>query len=276
MELIAGLTVESAVAHAKDLYGKEHIQGLINIAGEHYQDEALANQDTRQYCNLLKCIAIEKVPHCSISVKPTQIGQGIHRRVFLTNLDKIATEALKQGGIPVELDMEAPPTMDETIDVFCETIGKHPSLLMRLAIPAELRSGLDIAKRVVAAGGGVRLVRGKAYGDIDRSLVFESQDELLDNYIEIAKFVPAQKLALATGNVDLLKRVHAAIGTDDIEHQFLLGLPYHEKVYRTLAAEGKNVSLYMPCGNWERVRGYVGRRNYLTPEEYGALDAKYL
>ena len=278
MKLVAGLTLEQAVDRAIELNHQENITGLINIAGEHYQDELLAVEDAERYCKLLHLIHRKKAP-CSISIKPTQIGQGLGKDLFLANLNKIATLAEKLGRIPVELDMEAPETMKETIDVFCETVTKHKKLLMRLAVQAEFRDSLETARRIVAAGGGVRLVRGKAYGDMDdSSLVYETPEQLNANFVEIARIVPPSKLAVATGNVELLRRVYAAVastGQNKIQHQYLFGLPYHESVYRGQANQGKKVALYMPCGSWKKVRDYVRRRDYLTAEEYNALDSKF-
>jgi proline dehydrogenase len=287
--LIAGLSLREAVNHAAELArSHSNTKCLLNIAGEHYQDKALADEDTRKYCSLIKLLRWQNKCPCSISIKPTQIGCGINKEEFLANLDKIVTQAArrKASGLPihaiaVEVDMETPETMDDTIDVFCQLASKHrhDGILLRLAIQAEFRRSRKVAERVVASGGGVRLVRGKAYADIDPSLVYNNDDELNDNFVAIAKAVaPSGKLAVASGNMELLKRVPDAVGASSsrtIEYQFLLGLPHHDTIARNLAAEGKQVAVYMPCGEWNKVRGYVGRRKYLTDEEYQALDKKY-
>ena len=277
-DLIAGLTLEQSVRNAKVAHHCTRVYGLLNIAGEHYEDEALAHEDTRKYCTLVHMIH-KREAKCSISIKPTQIGLGICKQLFEKNLDKIAMLAAEWNIAAVEVDMEMPETIHETVDVFCQVASKR-NVLMRLAIPAEFRCSLDLAKRVVHAGAGVRLVRGKAYGNLDPSCVFDSDEELNNNFVEISKVVPLHKLAVATGNADLIRRVQDAVLTkdnvkDEIEYQFLVGLPHHEKVARKLVAEGKRVSMYMPCGSWHKVRGYVGRRNYLTEEEMKALDIKY-
>lgn len=238
---IAGETLESAIERAKRA-NNEGIGAIINYLGEHVtrQPEAEANLEEN-----LKILERIEGLNASLSIKPTQLGLDIEKTLFSSILKKIVANAFEKN-IFVWIDMEDSPYTRDTIDVYLVILKEYRNA--GIAIQANLKRSEGDVKRIAAAGGIVRLVKG-AYSE-KKEIAYTSREDTSVNFSKLMGylFYKSPYIVLATHDDKLIKEaidVNKAHGKK-IEFQMLMGV--REKLKRDLAGDGYDVVDYIPYG----------------------------
>jgi proline dehydrogenase len=244
---IAGETVEEAVATARTVEAAGLLQTL-DFLGESVGSIAEADQATRAYLQVLKCIAGAGIGR-NISLKLTQLGLTVDRATCVDNIRRIL-DAAGLHGFFVRIDMENSPYTQVTLDVF-ETIWqqgyRNAGVVLQSALP---RSVAD-AKRMNGLGARVRLVKG-AYKE-PKTVAHQRKADVDAAFVEIMKLllVEGTSPAIATHDPAMLTatREFAAgrgIAADRFEFQMLYGI--RRDLQARLVEESFRVRVYIPFG----------------------------
>ena len=242
---VAAESPSGALDYASNANGR-NIDVIFNLLGEHYEDYAPAQDDTKEYRHLIVNIADCGI-NASISVKPSQIGLDLGTDVFNENLAHIVDTAI-ENNVFVWVDMEDHTTTDETLDAVIENTNKDGSAI-GVAIQANLkRTGGDL-KRLANTGAIVRLVKG-AY-DEPPSIAYQEKERVNKAYEEHLKYLFTEFHHVAVGSHDprmisLAKQLHSKYKTS-YEVQMLMGV--RTDAQAELASEGIDVVQYVPYGS---------------------------
>jgi proline dehydrogenase len=243
---IAGETSGEAIASAK----KKNMAGfgvIINYLGEHVKDKTEAQENVDENIRLLSALEKEKV-NASISIKLTQLGLLIDKRLCLLNVEKIAGIASSKN-IFLWIDMENSPYTEDTIDIYLDIFNKFGNA--GIAIQANLKRSENDIKRIAAESGIIRLVKG-AYRE-KKDIAFLKRSEVTRNFSKLMGylFYKSAFFAVASHDEQIINEAIEAnkVHKKRIEFQMLMGI--REELKRKLVSKGFNVVDYIPYGqNW--------------------------
>lgn len=259
-KFVAGESIDTAVEHVRDL-NADDVEGMLNLLGEHHDSRRTAEADAEQYVEVVERIGDEGLD-ASVSVKPTQLGLDVSTSVFEDNLERVLTAS---DDVFVWMDMEAPDTVDATLEAFEELADGGLGVCMQ----ANLRRTPEDFDAVADVEGKIRLVKGaysppesEAYTGRD---VERAYRRLVDRAFE-DDFTPG--LAVGSHDTDVVEYAEAAAEErgGGFEVQMLMGI--RESLQRELAADHR-VTQYVPYG--DRWKSYFYRRIKENPS--GALLA---
>ena len=240
---IAGERYEDAMARAEQSNAHK-VRGIINLLGEEVTAREAATASTTEYLEILKALDAHKIQSC-ISIKPTQLGLGIGKKLFKDNLGTILSAAKSFGNF-VWVDMEGYEYMPDTIDSYLEFRKKFGNV--GVAIQAYLKRSEEDVNRMLDSGGIVRLCKG-AYNE-SPEVVYKRKDQINQNFSKLMRmiFERSKGFAIATHDEKLIKEaiqlsnVHHA----DFEFEMLMGIRDKKKL--ELVERGYRVSEYIPFG----------------------------
>lgn len=240
---IAGETLGEAVASGK----KKNRAGfgvIINFLGEHVKDKIEAQENVDENIKLISALEKEKV-NASISLKLTQLGLLIDKKLCLSNVEKIASVASSKN-IFVWVDMENSPYTEDTIDIYLDIFSKFGNA--GIAIQANLKRSENDIKRIASEGGIMRLVKG-AYSE-KKDIAFSSRSEVTKNFSKLMGylFYKSAFFAVATHDEQLINEAIEVnkVHKKRLEFQMLMGV--REELKRQLVSKGFNVVDYIPYG----------------------------
>lgn len=250
---VAGESVPAALEHTAELNDRG-VCALLNFLGEHHEDPSVAAADATAYCDLVDDIAASTLD-AAISVKPSQIGLDVSEDTFRDHYADIVEHAAAED-IFVWLDMEAHPTVDATLEAYCDHVTDYDGL--GLCLQANLRRTRADLERLVDLPGVVRLVKG-AY-DPPADIAYASKQRVNRAYREDLAFLFEHDDRVAVGShdpamIELATDLHDAHGTA-FEVQMLMGV--REDAQTRLARHGYEVAQYVPFG--DRWLSYFYRR----------------
>ncbi len=249
---VAGETLDEAVAVAKDL-NERGLKAILNEVGESVTDRAAASREAENFQELLRRIEAEGLDS-TVSVKPSHVGMSFGPDFCYENIADIVQAAQQYGNI-VEIDIEASPDVDPTLEVYhrlLDTFGNG----VRLAIQSYLyRTPGDLVP-IIDRGGSVRLVKG-AYDESpeiayqDKQAINQATIEIMDTLLSPQAREKGAYLALGSHDpvlIEWLLREAEArgIGQDQFEIQMLLGVRRDEQ--QRLADLGYQIRVYVPYG----------------------------
>ena len=239
---VAGETPVEAMDHVDELNNRG-VSGILNLLGEHYEQQKNADADAEAYISLANDIADRDTDAC-LSVKASQIGLEISDAVFEENLARIVEAA----DCFVWIDMEDHPTTDVTLDTYerhaLETDGN-----VGVCVQANLKRTREDLERLADLPGKVRLVKG-AY-DEPAEIACETKAKVDESYRECLRYMfKSFDDGIAVGShdpemIDLAKELHSEYGTP-FEIQMLTGV--RERAQFELADQGYDVYQYIPYG----------------------------
>ncbi len=243
---IAGETLDDAISRAK----KENSAGIgaiINFLGEHVRDEAEAEKNVEENQRILKAIADSKL-NASLSIKPTQLGLEIDKSLCLSNVEKIVSSASSKN-IFVWVDMENSPFTGDTIDIYLEIFTKFKNT--GIAIQSNLKRSESDVRRIAAAGGIIRLVKG-AYTE-KSDIAYTSRTDITINFSKLMGylFYKSMYFAIATHDELLINEALEANKAHKkrLEFQMLMGV--RDELKKELVKKGLTIVDYIPYGkNW--------------------------
>lgn len=239
---VAGETYKEALTHV-DAINDRGVAGILNLLGEHYDQQRDAEADTAEYISLCREIEQREIDAC-VSVKPSQIGLDIDAALFKENLSRIVDAA----DCFVWVDMEDHETTDVTLDAF-ETHARATDGNVGVCVQANLvRTGQDLT-RLAALPGKVRLVKG-AY-DEPPAIAHKGKDTVDAAYRDNLAFMFREfEDGIAVGShdpamIEYAQELHGEYGTP-YEIQMLTGVREQEQF--DLAAADIPVYQYVPYG----------------------------
>ena len=251
---IAGPTHTEAITVAQRL-GAEGCRASLALLGEDTTDPSAAAAATEQYLELITGIAaLDGEPDTRIAVKPSLLGLPIS---FATASEHLLTlvDAATTAGLIVELDMEASPTVDDTLALYRAAAAR--SELTGVAIQAYLRrTPEDIASLVEQEIARVRLVKG-AYSE-PREIAWQRADRIRRAYrgaLEQLTSTPALagggSVGVATHDPQLHRAARRLIAEREVpaaawEFQVLYGV--RPQLRSELIERGERVRVSVPYG----------------------------
>lgn len=240
---IAGLDVDAALARAKEL-NAEGINAVINYLGEEFTEASDIRDSVKTYSLLIKRI-VEQHIDAGISVKPTQLGLVLDKKLFMRNYAYLVKLA-RADNVFVWLDMEAHDWVAATLDAYQKYVKNGNT---GICIQSYLKRSLDDVKRIVRSGGLIRLVKG-AYSE-DASIAYRSWEEKTENYQTIMRylFLHSKRFTVATHDTNLINMALALNKKYKRKATFAMLNGIANNYAKTLALSGQKVSLYVPFGS---------------------------
>ncbi len=245
---IAGETLDEAFGVARLLLD-QNAMVTLDILGEFIEDLAEAEDNTRQYIDLIHRIAREEMPRTNVSVKLTALGLEQDKTVCLDNLCKLM-DAVRETGNFLRIDMEDSPYTDATLELYRILRDRYPGMVGTV-LQSRLRRSMADIDALVHPQANYRLCKGiylepEEIAFTDPDPIRTSFTALLDRMIETGAYV-----GIATHD-ELL--VDEAIGLiekhnlpkDRYEFQMLLGVT--EKLRRRILDAGHRLRVYVPYG----------------------------
>ncbi len=217
-----GETVDEAIA-AADALRAERIGAVLTRLGENVRDAAEASEVARHYLAVL-----DRPGDAELSVKLTQLGLDLDPALCEGHLRQLVQRA-KAASRYVWIDMEQSRYVDATLDLCLRLREIGPQV--GVCVQAYLRRTPADVERLVAAGLGIRLVKG-AYKE-PAEIAFPSRREVDAQYLALANRLLAGDARRAG--------VRAVFGTHDPvileairRHACLEGLPKDESEFNLL------------------------------------------
>jgi proline dehydrogenase len=242
---IAGESIDEAIAAARAVEARGCLQTL-DYLGESVGTLAAADAATRDYLRVIDAVVAAGIGR-NLSLKLTQLGLDVDRASAVDNLRKIFDRA---DGFFVRIDMESSAYTDITLDIF-ETLWNHGYRSMGVVLQSDLHRSEQDARRVIALGARIRLVKG-AYRE-PKSIAYQKKADVDAAYVRLVKLLLSEGNypAIATHDPDMIAvaKKHAAehrIGQDRFEFQMLYGI--RRDLQSALVAEGYRVRVYIPFG----------------------------
>ncbi len=244
---VAGETVADAIAAARELE-QQGLTVTLDLLGESVSSTEAAADATRAYVSAIEAIERGGITR-NISLKLTQLGLGIDRATSVDNLRRVLDAAASHGFF-VRIDMENSPYTAQTLDTF-ETTWNIGYRNVGVVLQSYLKRSMDDARRMIALGVPVRLVKG-AYRE-PRSVAFQRKAEVDAAYLSLMQLFmrDGRSPAIATHDpvmIDATRQFAAThgIGKDRFEFQMLYGI--RRDLQTSLVAEGYRVRIYVPYG----------------------------
>ncbi|MET7997405.1 proline dehydrogenase family protein [Amycolatopsis sp. NPDC005232] len=258
---VSGSTTADAVRAAREL-AADGRSITIDHLGEDTTDAAQAATTVRAYEDLLSALADQGLAAgADVSVKLSAVGQflpGDGEGVALENARKICAAA-EAVGATVTLDMEDHTTTDSTLAILRELRGEYP--WVGAVLQAYLKRTEQDCRELSGPGSRVRLCKG-AYAEPE-AVAFQDKAEVDKSYVRCLRVLMAgQGYPMVASHdprmIAIAKKVAADNGRKPGDHEFQMLYGIRPEEQKNLAAEGRTMRVYVPCGDeWY---GYFMRR----------------
>ena len=250
---ISGVTVDSAMSDAKKANSKG-IGVLVNFLGEEIKDPQEADAHTAEYLRLQQTMADGGVDGFA-SVKLTQLGLGSDEPGTKARLERIAVNADRLNQL-LWVDMENSPVIDATLEIYLDALSRHPR--MGIALQAYTRRSESDLKRILDAGGTVRLVKG-AYRE-SHDFIYPTKREINENFAKLlgTLFERGDRFAIGTHDSALIDKAKELSQSRKVDFRFELLKGIRDDLKVELVKSGFKVYEYLPYG--DRWYGYSTRR----------------
>ncbi|HYL76905.1 MAG TPA: proline dehydrogenase family protein [Bryobacteraceae bacterium] len=244
---IAGLTLDQELAVCGNL-NRDGIMATLDHLGESVTSLQEAEVSRDAYLGALDRIA-ELGLQATVSIKLTQLGLDFSEDACRANVEHLVERA-KAIGSTVEVDMEASPHVDRTLDLVSHLHAKYGSV--RAVIQAYLyRSESDI-ENLCRQSIPVRLCKG-AYRE-PSDIAFPKKHDVDENYVRLMiRLLDAGAYpAIASHDDQIIQQAigyvrERNIAADRFEFQMLYGI--RRDLERRLVADGYRLRLYVPYGD---------------------------
>lgn len=261
---VAGEKIEDAIRAVRELNARG-INATLDHLGEHTStpDEAKqATQDILEVIHQISCCEVRS----NISIKLTQIGLALDKRLCAENLERIV-EAARQNSNYVRIDMEDTPYTDKTIRLYRQMRQKGYNNVGMVVQSYLYRAEAD-TRALLAEDTRFRLVKG-AYKE-PPELAYPKKADVDANFDLLTKITIDAALAAGSPTISADGRIPPilALGTHDAKRiQFAkkyaekVGLPKNALEIQMLygirrdlqeqcAQEGYPVRIYVPYGTY--------------------------
>jgi proline dehydrogenase len=243
---VAGNTLDDAVQAVREL-ASAGLKASLDSLGESVTNEGEAKRATAQYLESVHRISLLCLP-ASVSLKLTQLGLDISQALAKQNLEQIV-EAGHAAGVRVEVDMEASPYVDRTLELVRECHTRWGNV--RAVVQAYLYRTEEDIRSLNAAGVPVRLCKG-AYQE-HHDIAWPRKSDVDANYRKLTTLLLEEGTFPAIASHDEAMIAHArreiariGLSADRYEFQMLFGI--RRDLQQQLVAEGHPVRIYVPYG----------------------------
>ena len=253
---IAGYDFASAIPVIQKLMDDGY-QVSVDYLGELSKTEEDCERAYQQY---LEIIDYYKDSRIDISIKPSQLGLKINKKLCEKYVGAIAGKAFRSG-LTIRLDMEDESLIEDTIDLCLRLHKFYPNT--GCAIQTNMYRTKDDLIKLLQNKVSLRLVKGAYKGNnkiayqnkkqIEKLFLKQSLQILSDRcrsyYYLKDKTTPIH--AIGTHDNDIIKQIiHYSqtikIKKEDFDFEFLYGI--RRDIQAELLASGYNVRLYVPFG----------------------------
>ena len=229
---------------------------VLTRLGESVRDAAEAAEVTRHYLDVLDRAAGEPAAlRCEISVKPTQLGLDIDPALCAAHVRTLVERARATSNF-VWIDMEQSRYTDATLRLCRDMrpIGPH----VGVCVQAYLRRTPEDVEGLIAAGAGIRLVKG-AYQE-PAAVAFPSKRDVDARYLDLARRLLSKgarsagpRIVFGTHDPRLLDAIRAQAKGETLdaaacEFHLLYGIQRESQV--ALARAGHRVSVLISYGSY--------------------------
>ena len=230
------------------------VGAVFTRLGENVADMAEAKGVTDHYLEVIADVERRGLA-CEPSVKPTQLGLDVDPVAAYANALAIARRAHAAGNY-FWMDMEQSHYVDVTLDFVTRLRQQVPQV--GVALQAYLHRTKDDAARMIAAGVGIRLVKG-AYNE-PPTVAMPVKAEVDANYLALAKMMLApasratgSRAVFGTHDTTIIKAIERhgdtqGLAPTDYEIHMLYGIQRGEQ--RRLAKDRKNVRVLIAYGSY--------------------------
>ncbi|ARK29109.1 proline dehydrogenase family protein [Halalkalibacter krulwichiae] len=259
-QVVAGVSIESVIKSVKELNDKGLVCTVDHL-GEFVFKKEEAVQATTVCVDTLEAIS-EAGVKCNLSVKLTQLGLDIDKRLCLDNMNRILDTARRTNNF-VRIDMEDYTHYHQTLEMLKELRRKYNNV--GTVIQAYLYSAKDDLEKL--KGIPLRLVKG-AYKE-SAKVAFQDKKKIDANYMKIIKqhLLTGSYTAIATHDHRIIEQVKEFCHQNNIprnqfEFQMLYG--FRKELQEEIARQGYTMRVYVPFGkDWY---GYFMRRLAERPQ----------
>jgi proline dehydrogenase len=243
-QVVAGESVASVMKVVKVL----NVKGLVctvDHLGEFVISKEEAVQSTNICIETLGAIAATGV-NCNLSLKLTQLGLDIDRKLCIDNMLQILEEAKKTNNF-VRIDMEDYVHYHQTLDILTELRQKYDN------VGTVIQAYLHCAQKDLVSLNGLslRLVKG-AYKE-SPEVAYQKKKQIDDNYIKLIKqhLLTGSYTAIASHDHEIIAKVkrfclEQQIPKSQFEFQMLYG--FRTEMQEQIAKEGYTMRVYVPFG----------------------------
>ena len=198
---IAGETSEEALSRAVQANAVK-VPAIINLLGEEVTGNEQVQAATSEYIDLLKTIETRKIRSC-ISVKPTQLGLSLDRKIYEENMNRILATAKALNNF-VWVDMEGSKYTTDTVDSYLDFLKRFDNV--GVAIQSYLKRSEEDVNRILDAKGKIRLVKG-AYNE-SAEIAIKGKGRIRENYSRLMQviFERGTGFAVATHDEQLIEK----------------------------------------------------------------------
>lgn len=225
----------------------EGATATLDHLGEEVSEPEEAIAATEVYLDALDKIN-ENGVDTNVSVKPTQVGLKVDKKLCEENFRKIIERAKKYGNF-VRMDMEGSDCTQDTLDVFYSLRKKYDNV--GIVIQTYLyRSEKDVDD-ILESGGRIRLCKG-AYKE-PKEIAFPKIQQVDDNFVKLMEktLVSGIYHGMGTHDEKIIQKTKKFaqkknIPKQSFEFQLLYGI--RTELQYQLLREGYSVRIYIPFG----------------------------
>jgi proline dehydrogenase len=244
---VVGDSVDDAIAAARATTAT-NLRHSLDYLGPGATSMTDADTATRKYIGALNDIAAANVER-HVALKLTQLGLPVDRATCVDNLRRVL-DAASAHGFFVRIHMEDSRYTQVTLDIF-ETLWQQGYRNAGPAVQAYLPRSMNDARRLIALGAAVRLVKG-SYKE-PRGVAYRSHAQVDAAFVEIMKLlmIEGTSPAIATHDPAMIDATRAVaterhMATDRYEFEMYYGI--RPDLQRALAGQGYRVRVYIPFG----------------------------
>lgn len=243
---VSGEELEDGLDAVRKVNSEGAIATLDHL-GEEVSEPDQAEAATLVYLNALDQIKKDWVD-TNVSVKPTQVGLKIDKRLCEQNFMRIIERAKKYDNF-VRMDMEGSDCTQDTLEVFYSLRKKYDNV--GIVIQSYLYRSEGDVDDVLKLGGRIRLCKG-AYKE-PKEIAFPKKQQVDESFLELTKKMLKSGIYHGIGTHDekLIEKTKEFaqkenIPKDRFEFQLLHGI--RTELGRKLIREGYNLRIYIPFG----------------------------
>jgi proline dehydrogenase len=259
-QVVAGVSVDSVIKVVKHLNNKGLVCTVDHL-GEFVLSKEEAKAATKTCIETLEAIAITGVK-CNLSLKLTQLGLDIDRKLCVDNMKEILAVAKRTKNF-VRIDMEDYSHYHQTLEILDELRKTYDNV--GTVIQAYLFCAEKDLKKL--QGIPLRLVKG-AYKE-SAKVAFQDKAKIDENYFVIIKqhLLTGSYTAIASHDHRIIEKVKTFCKENNIpktqfEFQMLYG--FRTELQEEIARQGYTMRVYVPFGkDWY---GYFMRRLAERPQ----------
>ncbi|MFC0470561.1 proline dehydrogenase family protein [Halalkalibacter kiskunsagensis] len=259
-QVVAGVSVASVVKVVKAL-NEKGLVCTVDHLGEFVLNREEAIESTNICIETLEAIATTGV-NCNLSLKLTQLGLDIDRKLCVENILRILEVAKKNHNF-IRIDMEDYAHYHQTLEIFRELRRKYNN------VGTVIQAYLHCAQKDLESLKGIplRLVKG-AYKEAPE-VAYQKKEQIDENYMKLIKqhLLTGSYTAIASHDHEIIAKVkrfciEQQIPKSQFEFQMLYG--FRTDMQERIAKEGYTMRVYVPFGNdWY---GYFMRRLAERPQ----------